>query len=1074
MNAIVDAAVARARTVMLILFVGVTAGTASYVGLPKEADPDIAFPVFFVSLAMQGISPQDAERLLVRPMETALQSIEGAEEMSSYAARGHAGVILEFDVDFDKDAALREVQEQVDIARAELPADAEEPRVLEFNASLFPVVIVALSGNVPERTLYRLAQELEDEIKTVPGVLETDLAGTREELLEVIVDPALMESYAVSQTELFNAVNLNNRLIPAGALETGAGRFNVNVPGLFETREDVLNLPIRASGEGVVTLGDIADIRRTFLDATGYARYNGEPAMAVEVTKRIGANIISTNREVRAVVERVTADWPEEVHVDVTFDASSWIFRSLDQLQNAILTAISLVMIVIVAALGWRSGFLVGFAIPSSFMIGFLLLGWMGMTINMMVMFGMVVSVGILVDGAIVVVEYADRKMSEGFARREAYALAAKRMWWPIISSTGTTLAAFFPMLFWPGVSGEFMQYLPITLIFVLVASLFMALLFLPVFGSLIGRPQTGNEKAMRALAATEGGDLTEIGGWTGAYIRLISLLVKHPLKIVAATFAMLFAINVAYSSGNNGSLFFVETEPEFISVFVSARGNIGAEEARDLAIEVEEIILNIDGVQSAFMGTGTGGGGGGISFGDGGGPSDEIGNIFVQLEPYGERRPGTQIIQEMRERTADIPGLRVEIRQQEQGPPTGKDIQLELTSFSYEALVATTTIISEHLTNNVEGLIEIEDTRPLPGIEWELEIDRELAGRFGADVTSIGFTVQLVTNGVLIDQYRPDDADDEVDIRARFPFDARSIDQLDQLRVQTHEGLVPLSNFVTRVAKPQVTQIDRVDGERVMNIRANTVPGILPNDKIAEIQSWLDEQEFDSRVDIRFRGANEEQDETAVFLGQAMLAALFLMFLILITQFNNFFHSFLILLTVVFSTFGVLLGMLVMQQPFSYIMTGTGIVALAGIVVNNNIVLIDTYQRLLAEGFTGVDAIIRSCAQRLRPIFLTTVTTMCGLAPMMYQLNINYFGRDFSIGGPVSTWWVPFSTAVIWGLGFSTVMTLLVTPCLLAWWERRGSDFRAIWRVLSGFFGFFWAMAFGRSKGRRSRQPAE
>jgi multidrug efflux pump len=1035
-NAIVDAAVARARTVMLILFVAVAAGTASYIGLPKEADPDIPIPVFFVSLSMQGISPQDGERLLVRPMETALQSIEGVEEMTSYAARGHAGVILEFDVDFDKDAALREVQEQVDIARAELPDDAEEPRVLEFNASLFPVVIVALSGNVPERTLYRLAQELEDEIKTIQGVLETNLSGTREELLEVIIDPALMESYAITQSELFNAVSLNNRLIPAGSLDTGEGRFAVNVPGLFETREDVLNLPIRASGDGVVTLGDVAEIRRTFQDPSGYARFNGEPAMAVEVTKRIGANIVSTNREVRTIVDRITADWPDEVHVEVTFDASDWIFRSLDQLQNAILTAISLVMIVIVAALGWRSGFLVGFAIPASFMIGFLLIGWMGMTINMMVMFGMVVSVGILVDGAIVVVEYADRKMSEGFHRREAYALAAKRMWWPIISSTATTLAAFVPMLFWPGVSGEFMRYLPITLIFVLIASLMMALLFLPVFGSLVGRPQAGNEKAMRALAAAEGGDLSQVGGWTGAYIGLISGLIRHPFKVFLVTGALLFSIFTAFGASNNGSLFFVETEPEFINVFVGARGNLSADEARDLVIEVEDILLDIDGVSSAFTNTGTGGGGG-ISFGSGGGPADEIGNVFVQLLPYDERRPGRQIIQEMRDRTSNIPGIHVEVRQQEQGPPTGKDVQLELRSSNYDALLATTTRIREFMETEVSGLIELEDTRPLPGIEWELEIDRELAGRFGADVTSIGSTVQLVTNGVLIGRYRPDDADDEVDIRARFPFDARSIDQLDQLRVQTREGLVPLSNFVTRRAEPQVTQIDRVDGERVMDIRANVEDGIFANDKIAEIREWLDTQDLDPRVDVVFRGANEEQDETAEFLLNAMLAALFLMFLILITQFNNFFHSFLILLTVVFSTFGVLLGLVIMQQPFSFIMTGTGIVALAGIVVNNNIVLIDTYQRLLKEGFTGIDAIIRSCAQRLLPIFLTTVTTMCGLTPMMFQWNINFIGRDFSVGGPVSTWWVPFSTAVIWGLGFSTILTLLVTPCLLAWWGR-------------------------------------
>lgn len=670
MNAIVDAAMARSRTVMLILFVGVLAGFFSYINLPKEADPDIPIPVFFISMSMHGISPQDGERLLVRPMETFLQSIEGVEEMSSYAARGHAGVILEFDVDFDKDAALRDVQEQVDIARSQLPDDAEEPRVMEFNTSLFPVVIVALYGDVPERTLYRLAQELEDEIKGVPGVLEADLAGTREEILEVIIDPALLESYAISQAELLNAVNLNNRLIPAGTMDTGEGRFAVNVPGLFETREDVLNLPIRASGDGVVTLGDIAEIRRTFQDATGYARYNGQPAIAVQVTKRIGENLIDVNRAVREVVEEVTADWPEEVNVDVTFDASDWIFGTLSQLQSAILTAIVLVMIVVVAALGLRSGFLVGFSIPSSFLIGFLLLGWGGLTINMMVMFGMVVSVGILVDGAIVVVEYADRKMSEGLHRKEAYALAAKRMWWPIISSTATTLAAFAPLLFWPGVSGEFMKYLPITLIFVLVASLFMALIFLPVFGSIVGKAQPGNENTMKALAAAESGDLTQIGGATGLYVKLVTALVKRPFLVILATIVLLGSIGMTYAFSGLGSMFFVESEPEFVNVHVSARGNLSADESLVLVTEVEDILRGIDGVRSTFTSTG---GGNGPSFGQSSGPNDAIGSILVQLQPFEERRAGRLVVADMRDLTSNLPGIRVEARVQENGPQIGR-----------------------------------------------------------------------------------------------------------------------------------------------------------------------------------------------------------------------------------------------------------------------------------------------------------------------------------------------------------------------------------------------------------------
>ncbi len=1038
MNAIVDAAIARSRTVLFILVVSVAAGFYSYLTIPKEADPDIPIPVFFISLAMQGISPEDGERLLVRPMELELQSIEGLVEMTSYAAQGHAGIFLEFDVSFDNEAALLDVRERVDLARPELPDDAEEPVVQEFNTSLEPVVIVALYGDVPERTLRQLGEDVQEAVETLPGVLEADLNGVREELLEVIIDPALLESYNISQTELINAVSLNNRLIPAGSIDTGRGRFAVSVPGLFETREDVLNLPIRASGDGVVTLDDIADIRRTFQDAAGYARFNGQSAVTVFVRKRIGANIIETNDSVRALVAEMSEDWPAGVNVDLTFDASDWIHRSLNQLQSAIMTAISLVMIVIVAALGLRSGLLVGFAIPGSFMLGFLLLAFTGQTVNMMVMFGMVISVGILVDGAIVVVEFADRKMSEGFHRKEAYALAAKRMWWPIISSTATTLAAFTPMLLWPGVSGEFMKFLPITLIYVLTASLFMALVFLPVLGSNFGRAQVGNEKTMKALAAAEGGDLRDIGGLTGIYVRLITFCTKRVLMSLVVTgmaFAMLFSIFIYYGSHNYGTQFFVATEPEFVNVFVGARGNLSAEESRDLVMDVEEQILAIDGIRSISTSTSTGGTGGGSPFG-GGSPLDQIGNLFVQLEPYGSRRDGGEIIQDMRDFANSVPGIWVEVRPMEQGPPTGKDVQVELRSENSTALMATMAAISNHMRTEVDGLIEIEDTSPLPGIEWELDVDREQASRFGADITSIGTTVQLVTNGILIGRYRPDDADDEVDIRARFPDNARSIDQLDQLRVQTRDGLVPLSNFVTRTATQRVTQIDRIDGLRVMNVRANVEEGLLPDNVIRELRDWVDGQSFNPRVQIRFRGASEEQAESAEFLGGAMLIALFIMFLILITQFNNFFHSFVILLTVVFSTVGVLLGLMVMQQPFSIIMTGTGVVALAGIVVNNNIVLIDTYQRLLQEGFSGADAIVRTCAQRLRPIFLTSITTICGLLPMMYMLNVNYIDRAFSIGGPVSVWWVPLSTAVVWGLGFSTILTLIVTPCLLRLWE--------------------------------------
>ncbi len=1036
MTGIIDAAMGRSRTVLSVLVVCILAGLISYVSIPKESDPDIPIPVILVQLVHQGISPEDAERLLVKPVEREVQSIEGIKEMRSYAAQGAAGVLLEFDVSFDKDAALADVRDKVDNARAELPEDAEEPLVIEFNTSTFPVMVVTLSGDVPERTLYQLARRLKDQVEGLPGVLEGRLSGDREELLEVVIDPSALETYDISQQELITSITQNNRLVAAGSLDTGQGRFAVKVPGLIETVQDVYDLPVKVQGDSVVTLADVAEIRRTFQDANGFARFNGRPAIAIEITKRVGANIIDTNESVRALVAEAQAGWPDAVRVNFTADQSDWIYRSLGQLQAAIITAISLVMIVVLAALGLRSAMLVGIAIPSSFLIAFLLMSALGMTLNMMVMFGLVLAVGILVDGAIVVVEYADRKMAEGLHRREAYTRAAKRMFWPIVSSTLTTLAAFFPMLFWPGVSGRFMSFLPITLILVLTAALVVALIFLPVMGSVFGAHSGEDEdqdENLRHLTAAESGDLSSLKGLTGAYIRTINTILRFPGAVLAACLATLMGVVVIYGAVGKGVEFFVETEPELAYVLVSGRGNISAQEASDLVTEVEQIVRQVDGLKAVFTTTTTPGGGNANGGGAAGElPPDLIGQILVELTPYGTRAPGKQILQEIRDRTAGLPGLRIEVRQRQDGPPTGKDVQIELSSIDSDALTRETGKIADYM-RSVDGLIEVDDTRPLPGIEWQLTVDRERAGRFGADIQTVGATVQLVTNGVLIDTYRPDDAEDEIDIRARFPESYRNIDQLDSLRIRTNDGLIPITNFVSREPRPVVNQIDRVDGRQIMEVRANTVEGVLADEMVGVVREWIETQgDIDPAVAWRFRGADEESQAAAAFLGNAMLASLFLMFVILLTQFNSFYHASMILTTVIFSTIGVLLGMIVMGQTFSVIMTGTGIVALAGIVVNNNIVLIDTYQRLRRDGFAVKEAVARTAAQRLRPVLLTTITTMCGLLPMMFALNVDYFTRTLSVGGPVADWWVQLATAVVFGLGFATILTLLVTPALL------------------------------------------
>ncbi len=1031
MTSMIDAFIGRTRTVLTIMVVLVVAGWGTYLNIPKEADPDIPIPIVRVAVMHPGISPEDAERLIIKPMETRLRTIEGLEEVRAFASQGNATIILEFDVSFDVDQALLDVREQVDLAKADLPEESEEPIVSEINLSLFPVISVAISGDLPERSLNTLARRLQDKIETIPTVLEANLTGNREELLEVVVDPAKLESYNISQGELISIVANNNRLVAAGSLDTGRGRFQVKVPGLFETREDVLFLPIKVSGDGVVRLSDIADIRRTFKDSSTFARFDGKPTIAIEVVKRIGANIIETNDAVRALVHEEQRSWPEGVRADFTQDQSHWIYSSLGSLEGSIMTAILLVMVIAVAALGFRSAALVGIAIPTSFLIGFFLMGVMDMTLNMMVMFGMVLSVGILVDGAIVVVEYADRKMSEGLERVEAYALAAKRMFWPIVSSTATTLAAFVPLLFWPGVPGEFMKHLPISLIFVLSASLVTAMVFIPVLGSIFGKAHS-DASTMKALSAAEHSNVSAMPGLTGTYARTVTNLINRPFQVLAFGFGLTALVIVLFTQFGRGLEFFITSEPEDAFVIVAARGNLSAQEMRDLTVGVEKIVREVDGIKTAYTRSGLQDVG--DSFFSSGSRSDMIGRIFVEFDDWkGRDQTGWDILQALRDKTANLPGIIVEVQERDQGPEEGKDIQMELASLDPVALARETARVRNKL-ESLAGVIEVEDSRPLPGIEYELTVDRTQAGRFGADVTQVGAAVQLVTNGVKIGEYRPDDAEDEVEIRARYPEDARGINELDSLRITTASGLVPISNFVERTPVQKVSRIERVDGFRVYKINANSAQGFLANDHLNIMKEWLaTEAGIDPSVRVYFTGNEAERRRSSSFLGNAFLASLFLMAIILLTQFNSFYHSLLILSSVIFSTVGVLIGMMAFGHTFSVIMTGTGILALAGIVVNNNIVLIDTYQRLVSQGYDKIEAVVTTAAQRLRPVFLTTFTTICGLLPMVYQININFFERAWTVGGPISYWWVQLSTAVVCGLAFSTLLTLAMTPVLLA-----------------------------------------
>ncbi|CDT18863.1 Multidrug efflux transporter VexF [Vibrio coralliirubri] len=1019
MYSIIDAALSRARTMLSLLALILVAGVVTYITIPKESSPDITIPIIYVSVGHQGISPTDAERLLVRPIEQELRSIEGVKEMTATAAEGHASVVLEFNVGVDLTKAMADVRDAVDLAKPKLPEDSDEPAVNEVTlASEQPVLSVVLFGTVPERTIVQIARELGDKLESYRQILEVDIAGDRDDIVEIIVDPLLMESYSLDQADIYNLIALNNRVVAAGFVDTGYGRFSVKVPSVFNSLKDVLELPIKVDGKQVVTFGDVATVRRAFRDPESFARLDGKSAVVLDIKKRAGENIIETVELVKAVMAgaQQQAEWPNNLLVKYTWDESKDVKIMLNDLQNNILSAIILVVIVIIAILGVRTALLVGISIPGSFLTGLLVLSVFGLTVNIVVLFSLIMAVGMLVDGAIVVTEFADRRMQEGEGRKAAYRDAAKRMAWPITASTATTLAAFAPLLFWPDVTGEFMKFLPLTLIATLTASLIMALLFVPVLGGLIGKPQYVSSQSQARMVALHNGDFSQATGLTKAYYHTLSIAIKHPFKILCSAILLAVAVGFTYSKAGLGAEFFPEVDPPFFNVKVRSHGDLSIQEKDDIMRDIELMMLNHDEFDTVYTRTG----------GD-----DQIGLISITPVDWQYRRSVKAIIDELKVQTDQYAGVEIEYKFPDAGPPVENDLVIELSARTPEQLNQAAKIVRGWADGN-QALTNISDTASKDGIDWKVDIRRDDAARFAADATLVGNTVQFVTNGLKIGDYLPDDSAEEVDILVRYPNDKRDIGRFDQLRVKTPAGLVPITNFAQIVPDHKQDTIKRLDGKRVVNIMADMEEGYNLALELPKIEQALSELGLPSSVEFRIRGQNEEQENSSAFLQSAFLVALAVMALILITQFNSFYQAFLILSAVLFSTVGVFVGLLIFQRPFGIVMSGIGVIALAGIVVNNNIVLIDTYNQLIKRGLDKRDAILRTGVQRLRPVMLTTVTTILGLMPMVLEMNIDLINQKIEFGAPSTQWWSQLATAIAGGLAFATVLTLVLTPCLL------------------------------------------
>jgi multidrug efflux pump len=1043
MNRLVEGIIANSRVVLAGLILLLMAGWVTYKNLPKELWPDIQLPFIYVMMTLEGVSPDDAERLLARPMEQQVRTIEGLKEFRSHTYQGGASVVLEFQAGYDIDKALDDVREQVDLAKPELPEDTDEPFVQEVAFSRFPVLVVTLSGDVPERSLRQLANRLQDKIEGIPAVLEANMSGEREELVELVIDPLRVEAYGLALDEIGTIVARSNRLVAAGTMDTGQGRFAIKVPGLFENASDILEMPLKVSGDALVQVKDIASLRRTFKDPESVARIDGLPAIGIEVSKRAGENIIDTINQVRALVAAESQAWPPQVKVTFSQDSSKEIRSMLGELENSLITAVILVLIVIVASLGLRGGLIVGIAVPGSFLIGIMMLAGFGISINIVVLFSLIMATGMLVDGAIILVEFADRCMLNGMDRRTAYAEATKRMAWPIFSSITTIIAAFAPMAFWPGTTGEFMKYLPITLSATLFASLLMAMIFIPCIGALIGKPNTEDDH-MQAEQLSAEEQLARAHGLEWIYLVALRGALRHPFLVIFGGIGILVGTFMAFMAANAGVEFFPDVEPEVAQVQIHARGNMSVNERDDLVKAVEREILAMNGehreLRSVYSVTKAdiGGRSGGEELAE-----DVIGTIALEFGDWDKRRTVDTILEDIRTRTAPISGIQIELTKEDGGPGGGKSVALQLTSPDFAALEAAADIVRRKL-ETMPGLVDVQDSRPVPGIEWELDVDRAEAAKYGLDVTAVGDVIQLVTRGLKFGDYRPDDADDEIDIVARFPSEVRNISELDQLRIPVNGASVPLSNFVERTAKPKLALVRRVDGTRVIDVESDVRPDVQAYAELETIRAWLaTDTGIDPSVNIEFKGEEEDRAESANFLTLAAVATLFLIALILLLQFNSFFSVFLVLSAVVMSSIGVMFGLLILQQPFGIVMTGIGIIALAGIIVNNNIVLIDTYDHLKKTAKSRREALLVTGVQRLRPVILTKLTTVLGLLPLVFHMTIDFTTRDITFGAPSTQWWAPLAAAITFGVLFASPLTLLFTPCALEL-QGRFYDWRA------------------------------
>jgi hydrophobe/amphiphile efflux-1 (HAE1) family protein len=1018
-------------TVLVLAVILLLAGSMSYKSMPLESFPEIKVPLIFINVVYAGASPEDIEKTVTDKIEDKLEGLDGLKKVSSQSMESISSIQVEFNADVDVETALRRVKDKVDEAKPDLPTDAEEPVVRELNFSNIPIFVMSLSGDYESERLDQVVEQLKDRIKVIPGVLDATITGKQDKEVAIDADPSKLRQYGVSLNDLMKTVQGQHRNIPGGTLKAGGSRFSIQLTGELADPQKFADLVIRGSGASLVRVRDVADVHFGYArDRNTVFRLHGQNSQAIAVTKRTGSNIVDLVDEAKKTVEELRPTWPAGTHVDYTFDQSIAIRRMAKELQNHILTGLVLVVVILSFFLGVRNSFFISTAIPFSMMMGFLVLDYMGITLNMVVLFSLVIALGMLVDDGIVVVENIYRHLQMGKSKIQAAVDGTKEVMLPVATATLTTIFAFLPLLLMPGMMGQFFKFLPITVSVTLAGSLFVAFVFNPVFASLF---MSKNEKGMNE----EGGEFFEkVKNW---YSRVLERAIRHPLLVTGFCIAFVVGGIMAYGALGTGVVFFPNIDPLVVAVEVEGPLGININET-DSALKVVEKKLFTIPKDSADVESFSGV----VGFGKtdmGGDRSPESNKAYVDVGfvDYNERKVSSWTSMDwMQKNMKDIlPGWQVNVKKQQEGPPQGYPVSFEVSGEDFKEIAK----VAEELKGKLRGVPNLvnvdwdyEPVRP----ELKVDIDREQAMAMGVTTADVAMAVRGSIHGIEAAKYRQ--GKDEYNVMIRLnPKTREAFSGLDQITVPHEGSQIPLTSMVRITQGASLAKINHLDGDRTIQVWGEMAPGVKDESKAkaaaAEIASKIS---VPPGYRIQAGSSNREQDDTTNFLKKAFFIAVSLVFLTMVAQFNSVLQPFLVLIGILLSLGGVFWGLLIVHTTFAIMMTGIGIIALAGVVAKNGIVLIDFINHLRRHGVPLREAVIRGGATRLRPVILTAVTAMIGLLPMATGKGIDFIHFGIETKSESSLWWAPMAWGIFWGLLFNTLLVLVVVPTFYYAWEKR------------------------------------